>query len=117
MKLGTRVTYTVTGSVERVGDGFVDVRDEETGLVSRISGEVTQLEPKNWPPQVGDLWTHLGVAFLVEGTKDNIWMISSDGGGSQSPEEVLRMRPGIHLVERAPKNIYSERGYENFEEV
>jgi hypothetical protein len=114
MKLGTRVSVGFTGHVVRDAEGFIDVEDETTGVVHRVSkynGEAQAYRvelPLNWPPQVHDVWKHLSVTFLVESRGDTIWMLASNGEGSLSPDEVLRMRPGIELVSRQASSVYTE---------
>jgi hypothetical protein len=85
----------------REGNGWIHVQDDNGNVHELHGGKVwVTSKPDLWPPQVGDLWKHLDVSFMVETRQGKIWLIPSNDEGSLSPDEVLRMRPGIKLVRR-----------------
>jgi hypothetical protein len=101
MKLGQRIHVEFYGELVREGKTWIHVQDAFGNVHELHEDKVWEVvPPEHWPPVPGDVWKHLDVSFLAETRQGRVWLIPSNDEGSISPDEVLRMRPGIRLVSR-----------------
>lgn len=102
MKIGQRIHVEFDGDLVRESllGNYIQVQDDKGNLHKIANPQGQAVEPPYWPPQPGDVWKHLDVAFAVESRQGTVWMIPSNDEGSLAPDEVLRMRPGIRIVHR-----------------
>lgn len=82
LKPGQRVSVTFTGTVRTPGTGHLWI--ENDGGPSNLipNGQITPLDPANWPPQVGDIWELDGYEYAAKqarrGRPGKIFVVSVD---------------------------------------